>query len=145
MRIGILSGILAFVALGFFLVPHGFASDDVSARQLELAKQMHSYRPAREQVDAAIERIAQAYPAAQREAFKVSMRRVLNYRAIEKSSIEAMAEVYTEAELEAMVAYYAKPEARSASEKYGAYAAKVQPGIVKMIDQAMMKIKTGGN
>ena len=145
MRISILSGFLAFLALGLFVAPHGFASDGVSVRQLELAKQMHSYRPAREQVDAAIERIARAYPAEQREAFKVSMRRVLNYRAIEKSSIEAMVEGYTEAEVEAMVAYYARPEARSASEKYVAYAAKVQPEIVKMIDQAMMKIKTGGN
>ncbi len=114
-------------------------------RKIELATEMHKFRPSKIQVNSAIDQIASAYPSSTREAFKTSMRRVLNYKAIEKISIDAMAETYTQEELEAMVGYYSKPEAQSATEKYSDYAGKVRPELIKMIDKAMMRIKTGEN
>ena len=121
-----------------------FAQDAVDLqRRLELAEQMHEFRPAREQVDHAIDSVAARLPASDQESFKSTMGNILNYKAIERVSIDAMAETFTEAELEAMVAYYKQPEARSVSDKYDEYYARVGPEIVKMIDAAMMRMKLG--
>jgi hypothetical protein len=68
----------------------------------------------------------------------------LNYEALEKISIDAMAETYTVAELEAMNEYYSKPEAKSAQPKYSNYANKVFPEITRMLDEAVMRVRTGG-
>lgn len=117
---------------------------EIFAKKLELAKQMHTFRPAAEQVDAAIESISERMRTSDAEAFKSSMRNLLNYRSIEQMSINAMAETYTEEELQAMVDYYSKPEAQSAAKKYKAYQDKIEPDIVRMIDSAVMKLRTGG-
>jgi hypothetical protein len=112
-------------------------------QRLALAKKMHDIRPTRDQVYIAIDQVASGQPENEREPFRQAMRNILNYKAIEKISIDAMAETYTPAELTAMVDYYSKPEAKSASDKDQAYAAKVYPEIVRMLDQAMMRVKTG--
>lgn len=108
-----------------------------------LAKKMHDINPARDQINGAIDDVAQSQPEAERETFKTAMRSILNYQAIEKISIDAMAETYTKAELEAMVEYYSKPEAKSAAKKDDLYNQKVYPEIGRMLDQAMMRIRTG--
>lgn len=128
-------------------VPAAAQGQDMGSpeKRLELAQKMHEFRPAREQVDSAIETVSQRLPEAERAAFRTSMQSVLNYKAIEKISIDAMAETFTEAELEAMVEYYSKPEARSVTDKYPQYQQKVAPEIVKMIDRAMMRARTGAS
>ena len=120
------------------------ADPDLNAK-LALAKKMHELRPTKDQVYAAIDQIAQSQPVAQRDAFVQAMRGVLNYQAIEKISIDAMAETYTLPELQAMVDYYSKPEAISAAAKDQAYGQKVYPEIMRMLDAAMMKVRTGGD
>lgn len=112
-------------------------------RRHEIATEMHKLRPAKDQVDAAIETVSRKLPQAQRETFKMSMRNALNYNAIEKVSINAMAETFTLAELEAMLEYNKKPEAISANQKFDDYQKKVGPEIVRMIDKAMMRVRTG--
>lgn len=115
---------------------------DYQAR-LALSKEMHEIRPAAEQVNNAIDSVALKMPESARNDFKTKMRNFLNYRAIERISINAMAETYTLEELEAMVEYYSKPEAQSAVEKTSEYQQKVQPEIVRMIDRAVMQMRTG--
>lgn len=122
------------------------AQDEATlAKRVELAKKMHEIRPTREQVNAAIDQVAIMQPEKEREAFKSAMREILNYQAIEKISVDAMAETFTQEELDAMVEYYSKPVAKSASDKEGIYRAKVYPEIIRMLDAAMMRVKTGGN
>lgn len=116
---------------------------EVAAKKLELAKQMHEIRPTRDQVDAAVNRAATMLPQYEQRSFVNAMKTMLNYNAIERISIDAMVETYTLKELEAMVAYYSLPEAKSASFKMGAWAQRVQPEIVRMIDKAMIRIRTG--
>ena len=106
---------------------------------------MHALRPTKDQVYNAIDQVAMSQPADQQEAFKTAMKSVLNYKAIEKISIDAMAETYTLAELQAMVDYFSKPEAISAAAKETEYSKKVYPEIIRMLDQAMMKVRTGGD
>lgn len=113
------------------------------ARKTELAKEMHNIRPTRVQIDAAVDRASMALLPQDRENFVAAMKSMLNYNAIERISIDAMIETFTLKELEAMVEYYSKPEAMSASAKTPLWASKIQPEIVRMIDKAMIKIRTG--
>ncbi len=112
-------------------------------KRLMLAQKMHELRPTRPQVDNAILRASLSIPESEREAFVAAMKTVLPYKAIERISVDAMVEVYTLEELEAMVDYYSKPEAQSASQKVRDWAMLVQPEINRMIDKAMMRVRTG--
>jgi uncharacterized membrane protein len=113
------------------------------AKKIKLAKEMHNIRPTREQVDSAILKAASKLSEYERANFISAMKSMLNYNAIERISVDAMVETYSYNELESMVGYFSKPEAKSASKKIGPWAQKVQPEIVRMIDRAMMRIRTG--
>ncbi len=110
-----------------------------------LAQQLAEVRPVKNQVDAAIEKYVQLrIPEQMRDAYRNGLRKILNYSAIEKISIDAYTDTFTEAELQAMVDYYSKPEAKSANRKIEDYATKVFPEVSRMLDQALMRLKTGG-
>ncbi|MCB1681343.1 MAG: hypothetical protein H6858_00840 [Rhodospirillales bacterium] len=113
-------------------------------KRVELAQEMHNIRPTSEQVESAIKRASQSVPLEERESFIAAMTSVLNYKAIERISVDAMAEVYTVDELQAMVDYYSKPEAKSASSvKSKKWSAVVNDEINSVIDKAMMRVRTG--
>jgi hypothetical protein len=112
-------------------------------RRVALAKEMHEFRSTREQIDGAVHQVALRFPQGDRQGFITSMMAALNYAAIERISVDAMAETFTVKELEAMVAYYSKPEAKSITQKTPLWAEKVQPEITRMIDKAMMRVRTG--
>lgn len=112
-------------------------------KKIALAKEMHQIRPTRTQVDSAVAGAAMSLPASERQNFIIMMKSRLNYNAIERISIDAMVDTYTLVELEAMVEYFSKPEAKSASAKVHSWAKAVNPHIVRMIDEAIMRIKTG--
>ncbi len=118
-------------------------SPEMIAKKADLAREMHQIRPTRVQVDAAIEQAAKGMPEEQRRAFISAMKSVLNYNAIEKISIDAMVETFTLSELQAMVGYHKTSEAKSISEKMPQWATKVQPEVLRMMDAAMMRVKTG--
>lgn len=120
------------------------ANSEYASRRA-LAEKMHKFRPVREQVNSAIDQYAQTQPPQQREAFKTTMRNVLNYKALEKISTDAYADTFTLKELESMVEYYSKPEARSASDKFDDYAGLVYPEIIRMLDKALIRVRTGGD
>lgn len=113
------------------------------ARRIELAEKMHTYISTRDQVDNAIRRSAQAMPSPERENFISAMSSMLNYNAIERISVDAMAETFTVEELEVMVDYYSKPETAEISRKTRLWGEKVQPEITRMIDKAMMRVRMG--
>ncbi len=116
---------------------------EVLAEKIKLAKEMHNIRPTRVQVDSAIRQAAMNFPEEERVKFISAMGSMLNYNAIERISIDAMVETYSHKELESMVEYFSKPEAKTASKKIAPWAMKVQPEIVHMIDRAMMRLRTG--
>ena len=117
---------------------------DLSTR-LELSRKMHELRPVKPQVDRAIDNVAQALPEIQRREFKLSMQRILNYPAIENLSVEIMADTYSAEELQVMVTYYQNPIAQSAAEKTVDYQQKLGPESMRIMDRAMMEIRTGGS
>lgn len=119
------------------------ADKAVLDKKVALAKEMHKVRSTRSQVDAAVQRASMMLPEVERAPFINVMGTMLNYNAIERISVDTMVDTYTLKELESMVEYYSKPEAKSANLKMATWAKQVQPEIARMIDRAIMKIKTG--
>lgn len=118
-------------------------ADDMQTR-MNLAKMMHEIKPARGQVEDAIKAVAARLQPEQQQKFIERMIRIFDFERLEKISTEAMAEVFTEAELQAMVDYYGSTQARSITEKMPVYQSVMQPQITEMLDEAIIEARTGG-
>lgn len=116
--------------------------DEYEAR-LKLAQDMHDIWPIRTRVESALENISQQIPQQERLSFKSAMRKAIEFDSLETTSIEAMAEVFSKAELEAMIVFYGSKEGRSVSHKITDYERALQPILVKMIDKALLDTKLG--
>ncbi len=114
------------------------------ARRLELATEMNTIRPARAQVDEAVRIVSHGLPPMDKERLMRLVDRAFDYKALEKLSIETMAELFTVTELEKMVEYFGSAEARAIGAKLPQYQEKLQPEIIRMLDAALMAEKTGG-
>ena len=134
------------LALALIILPGGVMAEDMGnkAKRLELATEMNKIRPARAQVDEAVKAVSAGLPPMDKERLFKLVNRAFDYAALEKLSIETMAELFSEVELEKMVAYFGSPEARAISAKLPQYQEKLQPAIIKMLDAALMVEKTGG-
>ncbi|MCB9988802.1 MAG: DUF2059 domain-containing protein [Rhodospirillales bacterium] len=134
-------------ALVAFLPLAAMAQDEaVSAdmqKRLELARQMHIIKPVYQQVEAVVTQIVRNVPPEKQEEFVNAINQSVDNEKLEKISVEAMAETFTAAELEKMVAYFGSDEAKSITEKLPVYQAIVEPEIQKMMDAALMKLRTG--
>ena len=127
--------------------PVAWAEDDFEQR-LELAEQMLDIRPARVQLESALDQYIANYmfnqPDHEQKIFRSAMLNVMNHKALNKIAVDAYAETFTVEELVAMVEYYAKPEAQSARKKQGELNRKISPEIIHMLDQALMRIRAEG-
>lgn len=119
-----------------------YAQDD-DARKMALVKQMHEIRPARTQVREAVEQVSRNLPPMERDRFLKMVENAFDYDRLEKMSVEAMADLFTLAEMEKMVGYFSSPEAQSIGEKLPKYQERLQPEIIRMLDAAMMTERTG--
>ena len=119
------------------------AEEQVSAEQLQLAKKMHDIWPIRSRIETAIDMVAQNAPPAKQAELKARMRRAIQFDQVEEESIRAMAATFTAQELQAMINFYGSDTGRSISAKTQDYEAVMRPVIVKMLDKAMLDLKTG--
>ena len=121
------------------------AQEDDFPQRLVLAERMLEFRPAHKQLRSALDKYISnylvKYSETEQQIFRTSILKSLNDKALEKITIDAYAEIFTLKELEAMTEFYAKPEARSASDKHGQMNARITPEIIRMLDQALMKMK----
>ena len=135
---------LLFVTIMSFSAP-AFAQEDDFAQRLALAEKMLEIRPAGEQLRSALDQYIQSYlvryPETEKQIFRASILKAVNEKALEKTAVDAYAEIFTLKELEAMLEFYAKPEARAIREKQGELNARVKPEIIRMLDQALMKVR----
>ena len=131
--------------LGF--VPMAIAQDVTAdtAKKIELAKKMHEIRPAKAQVDEALDQVGRNLPPMERDKFLKMVEGAFDYAKLEKLSIDTMVELFTVAELEKMVEYFGSPEAKSIATKLPEYQKKIQPEIVRSLDAAMMAQRTGAS
>lgn len=112
-------------------------------QRVELAEKMHDIWPVRPKVEEALDVAAQSFPEEERAAFKAGMRKAIKYDQLEEESIAAMAKIFTVPELQKMVDFYGSPEGRAVSAKTGDYAEMLQPVMTKMLDQALLQVRTG--
>lgn len=113
-------------------------------QRLELAQKMHDIKPARLQLEAAIDGVArQRVPEDKRAAFKKVMLDMMDVEKLEGLSIKAMAEIFTVAELERMIDYFGSAEAQSIADKLPVYQAIITPELTKMVDAALLELRTG--
>ncbi|MBN8521125.1 MAG: DUF2059 domain-containing protein [Alphaproteobacteria bacterium] len=117
-------------------------SPDMDQR-VALAEKMHDIWPVRPKVEEALDVAAQSFPEEERAAFKAGMRKAIKYDQLEEESIAAMAKIFTVPELQKMVDFYGSPEGRAVSAKTGDYAEMLQPVMTKMLDQALIQVRTG--
>lgn len=119
------------------------SSDADGDQRLALATRMHEIWPVSTRVEEAIDLMAENVPDGERDSFKTKMRRAIDKSELERESVTAMAAVYTEAELQAMVQFYGSAEGRSISAKTDDYMKLLEPIMVKMLDSALLKLRTG--
>lgn len=111
--------------------------------RLELSEKMHEIWPIRPRIESALDDIAEQIPPGDQLKFKAAMRKAIEFQALEQASIDAMADIFSEKELEAMIAFYGSKEGRSVSHKTGDYEKALQPVMIKMIDKALADVKLG--
>ncbi len=132
----------AFVV--FAMSVPAFAQDDMDVtKRRELALEMHKIRPAREQVSEAVNQVARNLPPADQERFIAMVDKAFDYEALEKMSVDTMVALFTTAELQAMVDYFGSPEAKAVAKKLPIYQEKLQPEIIRMLDQALADERFG--
>lgn len=119
-------------------------TDPDYAQKLELSKKMNEIRPAKMQVQEAIEQVSANLPPLERDKFMKMVQNAFDYDKLEKTSIETMASLFTVPELQKMVEYFGSPEAKTVGEKLPKYQEKIQPMIIQMMDKAMIEQRTGG-
>lgn len=118
-------------------------ADNNYEERLTLARQMHEIWPIRVKVESALDRIAEQIEGPQRLRFKAAMRQAIKFEALEQGSIDAMADIFTAKELDAMIAFYGSKEGRSVSYKTSDYESAIEPLLIKMIDKAILDTKLG--
>ncbi|HEU4838357.1 MAG TPA: DUF2059 domain-containing protein, partial [Micavibrio sp.] len=110
------------LALILFATP-AFAQDSaplgesVPQSRLDLAQKMHEVWPIRTRMETAINSVGEAFPEEKRAEIKAALRKNIKYDQLEEASIEAMAETYTDEELEKMIEFYGSETGRSISAK----------------------------
>ena len=133
---------LAVSALSFAGASYAQDNPDL-ARKIELAKEMHKIRPARKQVEEAVNQVGRNLPPLERDRFLKMVEKAFDYESLEKLSIDTMVDLFTVAELEKMVGYFGSDEAKSIEKKLPEYQEKLQPEIIRMLDAAMIADRTG--
>lgn len=113
-------------------------SDPAIEKRLVLARKMHEIRPAKDQINETIDRAVAMMPEDQRADMRDKMQKAIDYKTIEQTSIDAMAEIFTEAELQKMIAWYGSPEALAVAKKIPLYQQKIAPEIIKSLSTVVM-------
>lgn len=104
---------------------------------------MADLSPPREVVEIAINQIISTAPAAEQQELRSKMTSAYDFDGFRQTVIKSMAETFSEAELQAMVDYNSRPEAKSIARKMSAYQSKIQPDMTKKLDVALMVARTG--
>lgn len=112
-------------------------------KRLELSTKMHDVWPIRPRVESALDAIAKNFPDDRQAEVKASLRKSIQFNQLEEESTKAMAEIFTAEELQAMIDFYGSEAGKSISAKTSDYELALRPIMVKMIDKAMLDLRTG--
>ncbi len=122
----------------------GAATEEaIPASRLELAQKMHEIWPIRTRMETAIDSIAEGFPEDKQPQIKAAMRKSMKFDQLEEASVKAMADTFTEEELQEMIKFYGSETGKSISAKTGLYEQALRPIMMQMIDKAMLDMRTG--
>jgi len=111
--------------------------------RLVLAERMHEIWPIRPKIESALDIVSGQIEPTRRLEFKAGMRKAIAFDALEQASIEAMTDIYSMEELQAMINFYGSKAGRSASHKTLDYEQALRPLMTQMIDKALLDNKLG--
>jgi hypothetical protein len=111
------------------------SANDLSERLL-IAKQYSEIIPVQKSIDDVIDNIIVEIPKDDRVIFESILRRTIKKDRLEAVSEMALADIFTKAELEAMVAFYASEEGKAIHEKMPGYRERLEPIIQEMLTTA---------
>lgn len=136
---------LLLIFMAFMVASPVYAQDDLAPEptNLELAEQMHKIWPIRPKIEAIIDIISEDIAPNDRLRLKAALRQAIEFDALEDASIEAMAEIFTAEELEAMIDFYGSKEGRAVTFKVDDYERALEPTMTKMMDKALLDLKLG--
>ena len=95
--------------------------------------------PVESMVTDMIEGMTAQQPAANRTAFRTTMRKLMRVDFIERVTIDGMTKHFTVQEIDAMTRFYASPEGQSITKKFGPYMADIMPTIQQEVIRAAQK------
>jgi hypothetical protein len=125
--------LLSIFTVLFFSWP--VSANDLSERLL-IAKQYSEIIPVQKSIDDVIDNIIVEIPKDDRVIFESILRRTIKKDRLEAVSEMALADIFTKAELEAMVAFYASEEGKAIHEKMPGYRERLEPIIQEMLTTA---------
>ena len=107
------------------------------AKKLRLAKEYSSQAPVADEVKQTIDALAIQVPMDKRVVFRSALERTIDADQLETISEMALAEVFTEAELQALVDFYSTPEGQATRVKMPQYQDRIKPVLEQMIRDAV--------
>jgi hypothetical protein len=113
---------------------------DTPANRLAAAKRYLKAVPPAGMVTDSIDRVVGQVPEERRAEFKQALDKVIKSDRIEKITLDAVVKHFTVKEINALTAFYASPEGRSITKKFGAYLADVTPAIQEELALAVEEI-----
>jgi hypothetical protein len=126
--------ILLTTILTLMLVTPLMADDTADlATKLKLAKEYSKHVPVADEVKATIDALAIQVPMDQRVIFRSVLERNITVDQLETVAELSMAEVFTEAELKALVDFYSTPEGQATRVKMVEYQNRIKPILEQMI------------
>lgn len=114
---------------------------DTPEERLALSRELHDIRRVKDMVIRDIETISKQLPPTEQLDFQKYMELKVDFDELEEKSIEIAANVYTAAELRAMIAYFGSDVGRSAEQKGAQYSESFGKEVQKKIDEALMATK----
>lgn len=116
-------------------------SSTASPEKLGLAKQYIASVPVESDIRAAVDAMAQNAAPDQRVLIKSIADKTIDYNRLRTAAELNAADLFTEAELKAMIKFYSTPEGQSIRTKMPQYEASLQPVVVEVLQAFVMRLK----
>lgn len=137
--------LLAFLSLVLITGQGAFALEDSQQAREKLARQFHRINPPSKIIDAAINVAASSLQNEQEKARYIkSMQILVDTEAAEMASMKALTTTFSADELEFLVDIYSSEIGVRTLAKVPAYQQIITPEISKILDNALLTMKTGG-
>tara|TARA_B100001750_G_C15215520_1_gene450577 strand:- start:38 stop:484 length:447 start_codon:yes stop_codon:yes gene_type:complete len=107
------------------------------AKKIDLAKQYSQVVPVQDEVNTAIENLVLQVPKDDRVLFKSILERTIKVPQLQKTSEMALADIFSERELQALVTFYSSPEGMAVREKMPEYQQRLKPVLEQMIRESL--------